>query len=53
MLSEKEDRRDNEGHDGYIWSQRARVLFAVAVTLALSLTGVVQVFASGFGTFGK
>jgi hypothetical protein len=50
-MSDYRNPKENEGHDGFIWSRRPAV-FAVILTLALALASVAPALARGIGSFG-
>ncbi len=45
--------RADEGHDGFVWSQRARTVYAVLLALAIALTVAAPTLAAGEVFFGK
>ena len=43
----------NEGHDGFVWSQRLRVVYALVLAAVIALAVVMPAFAEGAVAFGK
>ncbi len=43
----------NEGNDGFVWSQRVRVLYAALLAAVIALALVAPAFAGGAVGFGK
>ncbi len=51
-MSDHQTPKENEGHDGFIWSRRRPAVFAIILTLALALASTVPALARGIGSFG-
>jgi hypothetical protein len=49
VMSHYREPKDNEGHDGFIWSKR---LFAVIMALGIALIGAGNALAGGFSSWG-
>ena len=43
----------NEGHDGFVWSQRLRVVYALLLAAVFALAIAAPAFAEGAIGFGK
>ena len=43
----------NEGHDGFVWSQRLRVVYALLLAAVFALALAAPAFAEGAIGFGK
>ena len=53
MLTRNNEPGTDEGHDGFVWSQRARAVYAVLLALALALAVAAPTLAAGEFFFGK
>ncbi len=51
-MSKHQNPKENEGHDGFIWSQLRPAVFVIILTLALAVASVAPALARGIGSFG-
>lgn len=53
MSKPKDESKKNEGHNGFVWSQRAQVIAALALAAAIALSRVATALASGGVGWGR